>query len=114
MRILFLYLAAGHVNRPTIVTCDCQSMDMKNGKRTGDEAWLAFDSACQHASHEVALQREEHNHRQQHRQERRGSEHLPTRAQGCDHIADLVSHERRGAAEEYQCNQQVIPDTQEL
>jgi hypothetical protein len=33
---------------------------------------------------------------------------------GSDHVADLVGHHRRGAAQEDEGDQQVIPDPEEL
>lgn len=77
---------------------------------------LSFHRTRSQPAHEVALQCEEDDQRDDHGDERAGSEHMPilaTLANQCRQASSQYSFLRVGT-QEYERNQQIVPNPQEL
>ncbi|NNH53131.1 methylated-DNA--[protein]-cysteine S-methyltransferase [Promicromonospora citrea] len=74
----------------------------------------ALDRACQEAADEVPLQRQEHDERDDHRDERTGRQHVPVTTARTRELRDTHRERERVRLAHDQGDQQVVPHPQEL
>src|SRR4051812_35212387 len=91
---------------------------LEEEERSTKRAWrLALDGAAGDAADEVALEGEEHDERQRHRDERGRRQQLPATPELVDEVVDLDGHRQvlgAGRPDVHERDQQVVPHEQEL